>query len=80
MAKGGVDHSRAGTALGDISFLEVLGEYSKTLSTESMLKVGIVGKSTFYSRFLNDVLHVIYFSCENVSLQWQVRNEELISN
>ncbi|XP_062400451.1 guanine nucleotide-binding protein-like 3 [Sardina pilchardus] len=39
----GVDHSRAGAALGHTSLLEVLGEYASTLNTESMLKVGIVG-------------------------------------
>lgn len=55
-AKGGVDHSRAGTALGHISLLEVLGEYAKTLSTEKMLKVGIVGfPSTGKSSLINSL-------------------------
>ncbi|XP_041944373.1 guanine nucleotide-binding protein-like 3 [Alosa sapidissima] len=52
----GVDHSRAGTALGHTSLLEVLGEYATTLNTESMLKVGIVGfPSTGKSSLINSL-------------------------
>jgi len=39
----GIDHSRAGEALGHACLLELLGDYASTRDTENMLKVGVVG-------------------------------------
>ncbi|KAL2090721.1 hypothetical protein ACEWY4_012984 [Coilia grayii] len=56
MANGGVDHSRAGEALGNTCLLELLGEYASTRDTENMLKVAVVGfPSTGKSSLINSL-------------------------
>ncbi|XP_063071886.1 guanine nucleotide-binding protein-like 3 [Engraulis encrasicolus] len=52
----GVDHSRAGEALGHACLLELLTDYASTRGTENMLKVGIVGfPSTGKSSLINSL-------------------------